>query len=162
MGVFAFVIGGKVANTIVADQNFINTAIGLVYDSAIDITSVTPQPGVGWSYDGTNWTAPSASQTDAINAALNASAVFGTNLMRQFEIANVAAGITQANMTATITDATHMLYHYLVTGSLYGAITELNNLSSNLALATWSPYITTTILTNYCNQIQAFLGIPLT
>lgn len=104
----------------------------------------------------------SQSLAQKINASLDAAAVFGSNLMRQFEIANVAAGITQAGATTTITDATHMLYHYLVTGSLYGAIGEINSLSSNLLLGTWSPFITVAILTNYRNQIQAYLGIALT
>jgi hypothetical protein len=34
-----------------------NPGGGLV---AVDVTNVAPQPQVGWTYDGTNWTAPAA------------------------------------------------------------------------------------------------------
>ena len=60
--VYAVIQDGVVVNTIVADQAFIDQH----YPGAPRIDNVTPQPGIGWGYDGTTWTAP---QTFAVVAA---------------------------------------------------------------------------------------------
>lgn len=166
--IHACITGGKVVNVLVADQSFIDAGhIASQYDSFVDITNLTPMPGVGWSYDGANFTdtrpvPPAPTLTQIVDAKLAAATTFGVNLMDAFKNQNVQLGVTQANMTKTIADATHNLYHYLVTGSLYAAITECDNLSNNILLGTWSPFITAPILTTYKNQIQTFLGVPLT
>jgi hypothetical protein len=57
--VYAVIQDGVVTNTIVADQAFIDRH----YPGSPRIDNVTPQPGIGWGYDGATWTAP---QTFAI------------------------------------------------------------------------------------------------
>jgi hypothetical protein len=59
--VYAVIQDGVVTNTVVADQTFIDQH----YPGAPRIDNVAPQPGIGWGYDGTTWTAP---QTFAIVA----------------------------------------------------------------------------------------------
>jgi hypothetical protein len=59
--VYAVIQDGLVTNTIVAEQAFIDQH----YPGSPRIDNVTPQPGIGWGYDGTTWTAP---QTFAVVA----------------------------------------------------------------------------------------------
>lgn len=97
-----------------------------------------------------------------IDGKLAGAVDFGTMLMNQFKRSNVLLGITQAGKTQLIADASHNLYHYLITGSLYAAINECDKMSVNVLISTWSPYITAANLEGYKNQIQTYLGIPLT
>ena len=60
--VYAVIQDGVVTNTIVADQAFIDQ----YYPGSPRIDNVAPQPGIGWGYDGTTWTAP---QTFAVVTA---------------------------------------------------------------------------------------------
>ena len=53
---FAIIQNGTVANVIVADQGFINVHC----PGAVRIDTLTPVPGIGWTYDGTVFTAPPA------------------------------------------------------------------------------------------------------
>lgn len=57
--VYAVIQNGVVVNTIVASQSFVDAN----YPGSPRIDGITPQPGIGWGYDGTTWTAP---QTFAI------------------------------------------------------------------------------------------------
>jgi|GEM_PF-3517146 len=57
--VYAVIQNGVVVNTIVASQPFVDAN----YPGSPRIDTITPQPGIGWGYDGTTWTAP---QTFAI------------------------------------------------------------------------------------------------
>jgi hypothetical protein len=52
--VYAVIQDGVVTNTIVADQTFIDQH----YPGTPRIDNVAPQPGIGWGFDGTTWTAP--------------------------------------------------------------------------------------------------------
>ena len=52
--VYAVIQDGVVTNTVVADQAFIDQH----YPGSPRIDNVTPQPGIGWGYDGSTWTAP--------------------------------------------------------------------------------------------------------
>jgi hypothetical protein len=60
--VYAVIEDGVVTNTVVADQAFMDQH----YPGSPRIDNVTPQPGIGWGYDGVTWTAP---QTFAIVTA---------------------------------------------------------------------------------------------
>lgn len=165
--IFACVKSGTVVNTIVASQAFIDAATDIVaqYDSIVRVDALSPTPGVGWSYNGTTFADNRSSPpTNAavVNVALANAREFGTALIEQFATQNVLAGVTQAGMTQTIGLALHDMYHFLITGSLYAAIAECDQLAANILIATWSPFITPAILTSYKNQIQTYLGVPLT
>jgi len=45
---FALIADGRVSNVIVADA----------WPDGVDLAGITPQPGIGWSYDGKTFTAP--------------------------------------------------------------------------------------------------------
>ena len=53
--VYALVKGGKVVNTIVANQEFVDAIVG-DWDAVVEITSASPMPGRDWDHDGTNFT----------------------------------------------------------------------------------------------------------
>ena len=56
--VYAQILGGMIVNTIVLGDISLLPALSVGFDSCIRIDNITPQVGVGWSYDGTNFTAP--------------------------------------------------------------------------------------------------------
>jgi hypothetical protein len=52
--IYAVVTNGVVVYTIVANQSFVDAN----YPGSRRIDGITPQPGIGWDYDGTTWAAP--------------------------------------------------------------------------------------------------------
>lgn len=55
--IYALILNGIVKNKIVADANFISGISGN-YDFCINITSLDPNPSIGWLYDGTDFENP--------------------------------------------------------------------------------------------------------
>lgn len=55
--VYALIKNGIVENTIVADANFINL-IQSNWDYCIRIDNLSEIPGIGWTYDGVNFSDP--------------------------------------------------------------------------------------------------------
>ncbi|MEM4379134.1 MAG: hypothetical protein QXL01_00405 [Thermoplasmatales archaeon] len=98
---------------------------------------------------------------EIINKAITKAEMFGKSLIEEFKIGNVALGITQANKTKQVADYCHRLEHYLGTGSLYAAITEINTMLEDPAFSQLglSPFITVERLADYKARIQAYLGI---
>lgn len=105
---------------------------------------------------------PTAQQVaeEEINDACN----FGQALITQFAAANALAGITQSGQTLAVISYTADLSQCLYTGSLLAAITLLQGMiaDSSEAKTACSPFITNAIIESYMNQIQTYLGIPLT
>lgn len=54
-GIYALTDDGQVVNTIVYDPD---NADGLTLPDAVEITSMEPRPGIGWSYDGSRFSEP--------------------------------------------------------------------------------------------------------
>lgn len=145
------------------DQN------GNLYDSLVQLDSIVPQPGIGWTFNNVNWNpptpvAPAQSAVDIYTALVQNAIVFGQSLTVQFATQNVMAGITQAGKTQAVLDYAADLYTYLSTGSLYVAITEIQTMIADTSptKTALAPFITNDILYAYMNQIQGYLGIPLT
>jgi hypothetical protein len=55
--IFALIKNGVVENTIVADEVFA-AAIAAQYDFVIRVDELDPRPGIGWLYDGENFSQP--------------------------------------------------------------------------------------------------------
>ncbi len=102
--------------------------------------------------------------TQATEAAIQAAMQFGQNLILEFAAANVLAGITQAGQTQAVLDYTSNLTTCLTTGSLYAAIGDIEAMISDTSTtkANLSPFITNNILYNYLNQVQTYMGLPVT
>lgn len=58
--VYAIIEDDLVANTIVADQNFIDQN----FPGAINITNMSPRPGIGWTYVNGQFAAPPETQPE--------------------------------------------------------------------------------------------------
>lgn len=84
----------------------------------------------------------------------------GEEIIAKFKRENVLLGITEVE-TVAIIKVCHWLEHFLESGSLKGAIVELDHLiqtvSPNLA-----PFVTIERLTSIKNEIQDYLNIPRT
>lgn len=103
-------------------------------------------------------------QAQQIQAAIQAAMTFGQQLIVQYSAQNVAAGITQAGQTQAVANYLGPMINYLITGSLYAAIDQINTYiadtsSTKIGL---SPFVTNDILYSYLNQIQTYLKITLT
>lgn len=55
--IFAVINAGTVTNTIKADEEFADI-IRPDHQAVIDITSESPQPSIGWAWDGTSFSDP--------------------------------------------------------------------------------------------------------
>lgn len=141
---------------------------GQPYDSVVQIDTIIPQPGIGWWFDNVNWNAPDVpmpqTAIEEYTALVQAAMDFGQALTVQYATQNVMAGITQAGQTQAVLTYTTNLYNYLSTGSLYVAISELENMIADTSetKAALAPFVTNDILYTYLNQIQGYLDIPLT
>ena len=145
------------------DQN------GNSYDSVIEIESIIPQPGIGWTFDNVNWNSPPAppavlDSIDTYMTIVQAAMTFGQSLMVQFSAQNIISGITQAGQTGAVMSYTANLIPCLTTGSLYEAITVINGMIADTSTTktALAPFVTNDLLYSYMNQIQGYLGIPLT
>jgi hypothetical protein len=58
MAQYALVLNGKVENFVVADSEAALGEMAFIYEHIVDVTSNEPQPGRGWSYDGTMFYPP--------------------------------------------------------------------------------------------------------
>lgn len=60
---FAHVIDGVVQTVSQSEQPMSESWLAWAateWDAVIDVTDLVPRPGIGWSYDGTTFTAPEA------------------------------------------------------------------------------------------------------
>jgi hypothetical protein len=56
--IFAQILNGIVQNTIVLDDLSLQNLFSANFDYFIRVDTLTPQPGIGWSYDGTSFSPP--------------------------------------------------------------------------------------------------------
>lgn len=171
--IYAQIRNGVIVNTIdLKDESLLSLfetdQNGTPYDLIEQVDSIVPQPGIGWTFDNVNWNPPVVivpqTTVEMYTALVQNAITFGQSLTVQFATQNVMAGITQAGQTLAVLNYAANLYTYLSTGSLYVALAELETMiadtsSTKTALA---PFITNDILYAYMNQIQGYLGMPLT
>lgn len=172
--IYAQMRGNKIVNTIMLDDPsllplFSVDQSGVPYDSVVQIDNIVPQPGIGWTFDNVNWNPPPAAivaqaTVDIYTTLVQNAITFGQALIVQFATQNVMAGITQAGKTQAVLAYSSNLYTYLTTGSLYVALAEVEIMiadtsDAKIALA---PFVSNAVLYTYLNQIQLYLGIPVT
>lgn len=58
MNIYAQILGGAVVNTILLNNSALVSTFSVGFDAFVKIDSLSPQPGVGWSYAGGVFTAP--------------------------------------------------------------------------------------------------------
>lgn len=115
-----------------------------------------------WS--GLTSTSFNPTEEQEIQAAIQAAMTFGQQLIVQYSAQNVAAGVTQAGQTQAVANYLGPMINYLITGSLYAAVEQINTYIADTSSTKTglSPFVTNDILYAYLNQIQTYLKIPLT
>lgn len=161
---YALIQNGIIVNTVLAnpndqqDPNYI----------WVDITNISPQPCIGYTTsDNQTFTGPSiipmTSQQTA-ELGIQAASTFGENLIVQFAAQNEIAGITASGQTLAVISYTADLSQCLYTGSLLAAISIMQEMLQDNSAAKQAcvPFVTNMIIESYINQIQTYLGLPLT
>lgn len=93
-----------------------------------------------------------------IQNVINSAIGFGQKIITEFAAENVAMGITQAGMTATVRRNLSDVTNCLLTGSLYDAIDQIRAIPAEDK----DPiFVTDARLLIFINKIEAYLGIPL-
>jgi hypothetical protein len=135
----ALIQSGNVVSIIQNFEPYIS-ANASSYQYIIDITTMYPQPQVGWTYNGTTFIPSLAYYQNLIMEA----SVFGSQLINTFAATNVSEGITQAGMTNAVINYTQNLYLALTTGSLYQAISIIQGMIADTSSAKVGAYATGT------------------
>lgn len=162
--VLALIQNNTVVNIIQNYSSFDN--ISSNYQSVVDITTFDPQPKIGYAYniDGSFTAPPVYPSQEYFQAIVAAATAFGVQIITQAAARNISMGITQAGQTIPVMEYCAPLITSLFTGSLYAAISQLNAMIADTSTAKTSlaPFITNSSLYLTLNQIQTYLGIPLT
>ena len=142
---------------------------GIPYDAVIQIDIIFPQPGIGWSYINGIFYPPSVAppaypSPEYFQMVVSNAIAFGNSLIVQYAAQNVSLGITQAGKTAAVMNYMNLLTSCLSTGSLYEAINQMNVILADTSdtKTNLAPFVTNNTIYFYLNQIQTYLGIPLT
>jgi hypothetical protein len=137
----ALVMNNVVISVISNTSTFMATQ-AMSYQAVIDVTTMNPQPTVGWLYnlDGT-LSAPPTPGSQAYYQAVVASAItFGQSIIVGAAARNISMGITQAGMTAAVMAYTDGLLTSLLTGSLYQAISQIMTMIADTSPAKVGAY----------------------
>lgn len=70
--VYAQILGGYVKNTIVLSDSSLIPNFSSGFDYFIKIDNLNPQPGVGWPYDGNNFSSPPVPAIPKLYSSFNA------------------------------------------------------------------------------------------
>lgn len=102
---------------------------------------------------------------ELIQNSIAVAQAFGNELILQYGAENVLLGISyHPAQSIALSDYLGSLLNLLSSGSLYGAIDQINMYIADVSSekSNLSPYVTDVVLYKYMNQIQAWLEIPLT
>jgi hypothetical protein len=165
--IYAQIKKGIVANVLVLEDTSLAPMFAEGFDDLVEIKDDRKQPSIGWTYDERLEAfspPPAATPAQAVGTAIASSIQFGNQLMLDFASENVLLGITQARKTGDLMSYMHQLSHSILSGSLYEAITLIDQMiqDTSPAKASLAQFLSKERLASYKNKIQAFLGVPLT
>jgi hypothetical protein len=98
-------------------------------------------------------------QISHVNSIIADARSFGYQLILKFAKDNILMGITQTGKTATIAMYLHKLEHFLTTGSLYAAISEIDNILADEDKQHLEPFVANERLQAYKDEILQYLGL---
>lgn len=101
-------------------------------------------------------------QTVIIEDIILKAQAFGRGLIVQVARENIMMGITQYGKTRAVADYCEKVQGYLMNGSLYAAIEQLDAMIADTNKSSLAPFITNQRLTSCKNQIQDYVGMPRT
>lgn len=158
---YAQIKNNVVKNTIeLADDSILNL-FSEGYDVVVRIDELQTQPGIGWTYNGSAFaapttTAPSVPIQDQIAKVILNAQDFGKGLMIQFATENVLMGLSQSQMDTLLENLSEVM-SALLSGSLKIAILRLNRIDPNS-----NTTLDATRIQKYRNLIEDYLGVPRT
>ena len=157
--VYAQIKNGIIVNTFKLDNVALLPNFSKGFDSVVQIDTLDPKPQIGYTYNGSVFTAPVKYLTPA--QQLQASVDFGQKLINEFMLANASAGITSAQTQAVMNYLAN-LYNLLSVGALSACIDVLNAMVADTSAqkTALAPFVTNDILSSYITQIQSFLNPP--
>jgi len=151
------------------ETNTVNYSTGVVqftldYAPSTPLITITYQSLTGaasaWKYEPVSTTteerAADATNLDKhIEDVLAASKAFGASLVDEFTTENVLMGITASGQTNAVRKALYETWQAIETGSLHDAIYEAEQVTRT------SPFLTETRLRAFINELESYLGLPL-
>lgn len=143
---YALIQNGMVVNTVLANTTDPKSS----NYTWIDITSMNPQPCVGWSYSGSTFAAPTPPAALPLNQQYNA-ADYGQMLINQFTASNTQRDLTSAQLF-TLASNLSPFYILLQCGSLQAFLDNLSSVPVDGVM------ITTAIISQFQSAIQAYLA----
>jgi len=153
-------LNGVVQTIIFADSDFVTMLLNTgKYDQIVPQSNYPNQlVNPGFILSGGVFAAPASPPVDPqIQVQLKIQkAILGFNtIMVQYAAQNVLMGITQAGKTQLIADTLTNVLGYGQTGSLYCAITALQNIQLTPEMA---PFLTSQVISNLVSQAQSLLA----
>lgn len=150
---------GKVVNIIFSDDDFVAKLMQTnQFDQIINQNSVPGFVDIGYSYDGRNATPAKADSLDpqlVVQIKIQKAILGFNNIMIQYVANNVLLGITQKGKTQLIADTLADTQRYGQSGSLYAAITALQEI---VLTPEMDPFLNQTIINNLIEQAQQVLA----
>lgn len=176
--IYAQILNGIVKNIIRLTDASLESVFTVGFDYLVRIDTLSPVPGVGWSYNGSVFAAPVPPSVSTYNYIINSvmpSAVnFSQELQAEFIAWNILHGITQLNKTDVVLGIMSMkvtIDGFVEPLSLMDTLSDVcPSLSTTLKILQYhldhmsdysacSPFITTDRFTDMQNQIKSYLGI---
>lgn len=116
----------------------------------VDLTSINPQPGIGWTYNGTTFIAPTLPATPPLNQQYSP-ADYGQMLIDQFTASNSQRGMTSTQLFQLASNLSPF-YILLQCGSLQAFLDNLSSIPVDGVM------ITTAIITQFQEACEAYLA----
>jgi len=151
------------------ETNTVNYSTGVVqftidYTPSTSLLTIQYQGLTGlpsaWSFEPVSTTSEERA-ADAVNLdkhvedILAASKSFGAQKVKEFTMENLLMGITASGQTNTVRKALYETWQAIETGSLHDAIYEAEQVTRT------SPFLTEARLRGFINELEAYLGLPL-
>lgn len=150
--IYAQILSGSVQNLIVLTDTSLIPSFSAGFDYFIEIDTLTPMPGIGWSYDGTNFTAPTPPSSPP--APLNQQYTpqqYGQLLIDEFTEENKQRQLTSSQVFS-LAQSLAPYYILLQCGSLEAFLDNLPNIPVDGTI------ITNAIITTFYNAVNAYLS----
>lgn len=148
--VYAQITNGIVQNTVILEDASLESLFSDGFDYFIQIDNLNPQPGIGWGYDGTNFSMPAPAPALPLNQRYT-KAEFGQLLIDQFTASNIDRGLTSAQLFA-LAQSLSPFYILLQTGSLQAFLDNLHYIPVD------GTVITSGLIAQFQGSVQAYLA----
>jgi hypothetical protein len=160
--IYAQITNNLIVNLIELDDPALIPLFQQGYDYCIRIDNLSSMPTVGWAYN------PVDPITTAFSPvaqySVSSSAVFGNQIILQWNTMNVSNGIYVATQTAAFLTYVSQLFLFLSFGYLNDSIDSIAAMIADTGTTktNLSPFVTNDILYIFLNQLQSYLDLPLT